>query len=62
MSQKDDVKWYTDQNLERVKNLIALYSNNLAGNGSGRKHVNFTDILRADIFLCIQFWRASCAV
>jgi hypothetical protein len=38
MSQKDDVKWYTDQNLERVKNLIALYSGHSCSATAVRKN------------------------
>lgn len=36
-----------DDNLERVRNLVKLYSSGLAGTGKGRRPVHSADVLRA---------------
>lgn len=40
-----------DNNLDRVRNLVDLYSDKLAGPGQGRRPVNSTDVLRAGTVL-----------
>jgi hypothetical protein len=48
---KHQIESNTSRNLDRVKNLAAIYKDKLAGTGSGRRPVNAADILRATTVL-----------
>lgn len=49
MTSVDDVLWSAQRNLERVRNLVTLYTDKLGGIGSGRKPVHSTDVLRSAV-------------
>ncbi|MBW7863341.1 MAG: hypothetical protein H3C30_02880 [Candidatus Hydrogenedentes bacterium] len=48
---KSDISGRFEQNLERVRNLVEIYSSSLKDGSSGRRSCNKTDILRAAVVL-----------
>lgn len=48
---KDRIAQRFSENIARVRNLVDIYSNHLAGSGSGRRSHSKTDVLRAAVVL-----------